>query len=100
MNSRASVRECTPKTQALFLVGFMGAGKSSVAELLGQRLGWPFEDLDVRIQQRDGRSIEQIFAESGEQYFRRIEHEALRAVVDELGTNPRVIALGGGAFAQ
>ena len=100
MNTRASVHECAPKTQALFLVGFMGAGKSSVGELLGQRLGWPFEDLDVRIQQRDGRSIEQIFAESGEQYFRRIEHEALRAVVDELGTNPRVIALGGGAFAQ
>jgi len=100
MNSRASVRECAPKTQALFLVGFMGAGKSSVGELLGQRLGWPFEDLDVRIQQRDGRSIEQIFAESGEQFFRRIEHEALRAVVEELGTTPRVIALGGGAFAQ
>ena len=100
MNSRASVRECTPKTQALFLVGFMGAGKSSVGELLGQRLGWPFEDLDVRIQQRDGRSIEQIFAESGEQFFRRIEHEALRAVVEELGTTPGVIALGGGAFAQ
>jgi shikimate kinase len=100
MNTRAFVRECAPKTQALFLVGFMGAGKSSVGELLGQRLGWPFEDLDLRIQQRDGRSIEQIFAESGEAFFRRIEHEALRKVVDELGSNPRVIALGGGAFAQ
>jgi shikimate kinase len=100
MNSRASVRECAPKTHALFLVGFMGAGKSSVGELLGQRLGWLFEDLDVRIQQRDGRSIEQIFAESGELYFRRVEHAALREVVDELGTTPRVIALGGGAFAQ
>lgn len=100
MNSRASVRECAPKTQALFLVGFMGAGKSSVGELLGRRLGWPFEDLDIRIQQRDGRSIEQIFAESGESYFRRIEHEALREIVSELGAKPRVIALGGGAFAQ
>jgi shikimate kinase len=94
------VRECAPKTQALFLVGFMGAGKSSVGELLGHRLGWPFEDLDERIQRRDGRSIEQIFAKSGEPYFRRIEHEVLREVVDELGTAPRVIALGGGAFAQ
>ncbi len=100
MNSRASVHECAPKTQALFLVGFMGAGKSSVGELLGQRLGWPFEDLDLRIQQRDGRSIEQIFAESGESYFRRVEHEALREVVEELGSAPRVVALGGGAFAQ
>jgi len=100
MNTRASVRVSAPKPQALFLVGFMGAGKSSVGELLGRRLGWAFEDLDERIQQRDGRSIEQIFADSGEAYFRHIEHEALREVVDELGTNPRVIALGGGAFAQ
>src|ERR1043166_8901466 len=100
MNSRASVHECAPKTQALFLVGFMGAGKSSVGELLGQRLGWPFEDLDIRIQQRDGRSIEQIFAESGEPYFRRVEHMVLCEVVEELGTAPKVIALGGGAFAQ
>lgn len=100
MNTRASVRECVPKTRALFLVGFMGAGKSSVGLILGQRLGWEFEDLDVRIQQRDGRSIEQIFAESGELYFRRVEHEALREVVGELNDIPRVVALGGGAFAQ
>lgn len=100
MNSRASVRECVPKANALVLVGFMGAGKSSVGEILGRRLGWTFEDLDVRIQQREGRSIEQIFAESGEPYFRRAEHEALRAMVAELGTEPRVVALGGGTFAQ
>jgi len=100
MNTRASVRERAPKTQALFLVGFMGAGKSSVGQILGRRLGWTFEDLDERIQQREGRSIEQIFAESGELFFRRIEHEALREVIAELGNIPRVVALGGGAFAQ
>jgi len=100
MNTRAPVRECAPNTQALFLVGFMGAGKSSVGLILGQRLGWAFEDLDERIQQREGRSIEQIFEESGEPYFRRSEHEALREVVAELGNVPRVVALGGGAFAQ
>jgi shikimate kinase len=100
MNSRASVSECVPKANALVLVGFMGAGKSSVGELLGQRLGWAFEDLDERIQQREGRSIEQIFAESGESYFRRAEYNALRELVAELGNVPRVMALGGGAFAQ
>ena len=94
------MREPAPKTRALFLVGFMGAGKSSVGRILGHKLGWSFEDLDERIQRRDGRSIEQIFSESGEQFFRRVEHEALREVVSELGNNPRVVALGGGAFAQ
>jgi shikimate kinase len=100
MNSRASVREPAARTRALFLVGFMGAGKSSVGRILAHKLGWPFEDLDDRIQRREGRSIEQIFAESGEQFFRRAEHEALREVVNELGDIPRVVALGGGAFAQ
>jgi shikimate kinase len=100
MNTRASVRECASNTQALFLVGFMGAGKSSVGQILGQQLGWAFEDLDERIQQREDRSIEQIFDESGELYFRRVEHETLREVIAELGNTPRVVALGGGAFAQ
>lgn len=84
----------------MFLIGFMGAGKSTVGQILGRRLGWPFEDLDVRIEHREGRSIEQIFAESGEQFFRRAEHAALREVVGGLGETPQVLALGGGAFAQ
>jgi len=100
MNTRASVRECPPKTQALFLVGFMGAGKSSVGQILGQRLGWAFEDLDEPIQQREGRSIEQIFSESGEAFFRHLENQTLRQVIAELGSVPRVVALGGGAFVQ
>ena len=100
MNTRASVREPALKAQALFLVGFMGAGKSSVGQILGRRLGWAFEDLDERIQQSEGRSIEQIFAESGELFFRRVEHAALREVIAELGHIPRVVALGGGAFAE
>jgi len=100
MNTRVSVPECAQKVRALVLVGFMGAGKSSVGEILGRRLGWAFEDLDERIQQREGRSIEQIFAESGELFFRRVEHAALQESIAELGTNPRVVALGGGAFAQ
>ena len=82
------------------LVGFMGAGKSSVGAALSRRLGWPFEDLDERIQAREQRTIEQIFRQSGEAAFRQLEHAALRSLVEELGASAKVVALGGGAFAQ
>ena len=86
---------------AVFLVGFMGAGKTSVGRALGHRLGWPFEDLDDRIRAREGRSIEAIFRESGETEFRRAEYAALSALLAELPASPpRIVALGGGAFAQ
>jgi shikimate kinase len=86
--------------RAVVLVGFMGAGKSSVGAALSRRLGWPFEDLDERIQAAEQRTIEQIFRQSGEAAFRQLEHEALRSLVSELGSSTRVVALGGGAFAQ
>ena len=59
--------------RVVFLVGFMGAGKTSVGKALSQDLGWPFEDLDDRLESREGRTVEQIFRESGEQAFRRAE---------------------------
>ena len=86
--------------RAVVLVGFMGAGKSSVGAALSRHLGWPFEDLDERIQARAQRSIEQIFRQSGEAEFRRMEHEALRSLVGELSGSARIVALGGGAFTQ
>jgi shikimate kinase len=91
-------RDMTAK--AVVLVGFMGAGKSSVGRELARQLGWPFEDLDDRIETREGRSVEQIFQESGEAAFRYSEHLSLRELISELNSGPRVIALGGGAFAQ
>jgi len=84
----------------IFLVGFMGAGKTSVGRRLSHRLGWAFEDLDDRIQTRTGRSIAEIFRESGEAEFRRVEHAALRELIAEVSSSPRIVALGGGAFAQ
>ncbi len=86
--------------QLVFLVGFMGAGKSSVGQTLARRLQWSFEDLDRRIELREGRTIEQIFQQSGEPAFRAAEHEALKALLVEPQTSSRVVALGGGAFAQ
>jgi shikimate kinase len=86
---------------AIFLVGFMGAGKSTVGQALGRELGWSFEDLDERIGRREGRSIAEIFRDSGEAAFRQAERAALREVLEELSTGvPRVVALGGGAFSK
>jgi shikimate kinase len=83
------------------LIGFMGAGKSSVGRALGNLLGWPFEDLDTRIELREGRKVPEIFRDSGEAEFRRAERAALKELLDEFRDGPRkILALGGGAFAQ
>lgn len=78
----------------------MGAGKTTVGRALSRRLSLPFEDLDDRIQRRAGKSVEQIFRESGEAEFRKAETAALREVLAELGSSTGVVALGGGAFVQ
>ncbi len=98
----ASSESASPVSQVrlVILVGFMGAGKSTVGAVLSRRLGWPFEDLDERIQAREKRSIERIFQESGETVFRQLEHAALRSLIEELESSVKVVALGGGAFAQ
>lgn len=76
------------------LVGFMGAGKTTVGRIVAERLGKPFVDSDVLIEQRTGRSVRDIFAHEGEAYFRELEH----ATVAGLVRGPEaVIALGGGA---
>lgn len=86
---------------AIFLVGFMGAGKTSVGRALGQRLNWIFEDLDDRIEAREGRTVAEIFRDSGESEFRRAEHSALLYVLKELQAGgARIVAVGGGAFVQ
>jgi shikimate kinase len=78
----------------------MGAGKSTVGRALGERLHWTFEDLDDRIERREGRSVPDIFRAWGESGFRRAEHDALRDLLEELGSGGRIIALGGGAFVE
>lgn len=89
-----------PAAAGIFLAGFMGCGKSTIGPLLGGRLGWPFVDLDTEIERRAGRSIPEIFAQEGEAAFRDREHEALREQAElGLAGQPRVVALGGGAFA-
>jgi shikimate kinase len=87
--------------RAVVLIGFMGAGKSSVGRAMSQHLGWKFEDLDERIERRERRKVPEIFRDSGESGFRRAEHAALKELMSELRTGTkRIAALGGGAFVQ
>lgn len=81
----------------LFLVGFMGGGKSTVGKLLSERLNAPFIDLDALIESRTGMAIPEIFALKGEPYFRDQETAALAAVVQGCSA---VIATGGGIVGR
>ncbi len=85
------------RQKLIYLVGFMGAGKSSVGTILAQQMGWPFVDLDTVIEAGQGATIRQIFEEAGEPFFRQLEHSALVEVARKA---PAVIALGGGTFVQ
>ncbi|MCL4849251.1 MAG: shikimate kinase [Acidobacteria bacterium] len=82
-------------TDKLYLVGFMGAGKTTVGGAVARRLGWRLEDLDERIEQLERRSIAEIFRLQGEPYFRAREREVLMALVPERHV---VVASGGGTF--
>jgi len=89
------------RTPGIYLVGFMGSGKTTIGRLLAQRLGWSFADLDEEIEAAELSAISAIFAERGEPEFRRIEAEMLRQHVHSIERGqPAVIAMGGGAFAQ
>jgi len=85
--------------RAVFLVGFMASGKSTVGQELARRLDWDFVDLDLRIQAREGQTVAEIFRDRGESGFRLAENAALRHLTDSLDRNT-VVALGGGAFAH
>ena len=78
----------------LVLMGFMGAGKTTVGQLLAEKLGLAFVDVDLYIEKGTGRAVRDIFAADGEAEFRGLEHEA---VMELLAGPEAVIALGGGA---
>ncbi|MGD0090558.1 MAG: shikimate kinase [Planctomycetota bacterium] len=79
----------------LVLVGMRGSGKTTVGRLLAAKLGWPFLDTDVLIQERQGTTISAIFARGGETLFRKLEAE----MVQECAAGDKtVIACGGGAI--
>lgn len=96
-DSSASSTQSFVKTDKIYLVGFMAAGKSTLAQELAERLGWRHEDIDALIEARERLSITEIFTRHGEPYFRGVEREMLRLI---LPMREIVVATGGGTFAD
>jgi len=76
----------------IFIIGFMGVGKSTQAKKIASKLGYSFVDLDKQIEKLTNRTISEIFSEKGEQYFREIESTTLKKV----SSLKVVISTGGG----
>jgi len=87
-----SVRRAVDK---IYLVGFMTAGKTTVARLLAARLGWRAEDVDGLIEARERLTVADVFARHGEAHFRAVEREIVRLL---LPLRHAVVATGGGTF--
>ena len=87
----------TPNAPLVFLVGFMGSGKTTIGRALAGSLGWPLLDIDELIVAREGRPIPEVFRLRGEPYFRQVEGEILFTFGER---RPAVVALGGGTFCR
>lgn len=81
----------------LYLIGFMGAGKSTVGKMLAEKLLAKFIDLDARIEEDAGCPIPMIFAKKGEQVFRDVESKVLEVIAQEV---PAIVATGGGVVRR
>lgn len=81
----------------VYLVGFMGAGKTTVARALARRLGWRVLDIDELVEHRERQPVATVFASKGEPYFRAAERAVL---LEQLATRHVVVATGGGTFVD
>ena len=81
------------KHKRIYIIGFMGSGKTTAGKKLAAALKWSFIDLDLEIEKSQGKSISEIFSGPGEQLFRQIESETLHSLHIESDT---VISIGGG----
>ncbi|HEY2151699.1 MAG TPA: shikimate kinase [Vicinamibacterales bacterium] len=85
------------KADKIYLVGFMAAGKSTLARALARRLDWRAVDIDELIEKRERQTVADIFARHGEAYFRSAEREVL---TEQLASRHVIVATGGGTFAD
>ncbi len=85
------------KADKIYLVGFMAAGKTTLARAVATRLDWQAVDIDELVERRERLSVAEIFAKRGEAYFRACEREAL---LEQLAPRHLVVATGGGTFAD
>lgn len=81
----------------IYLIGFMGAGKTSVGRIVADRLGLQFSDLDELIEAECGKTISRIFSELGEDFFRELESKTLLSISHESG---QIVATGGGVVLR
>lgn len=89
------------RTPGIYMVGFMGSGKTTVGRALARHLGWRYADLDEDIESKAQKSIPEIFDELGEDHFRQMETEMLERRIHDISRGvPWVVSLGGGCFAQ
>ena len=82
----------------IFLIGFMGSGKSTIGPILANTIGYNFLDLDAAVEGREGKKINEIFSEHGEQFFRSMERTLLEEIA--ASANKTIISLGGGTIAN
>ncbi len=97
MSAGTARRPADGRPQRVYLVGFMGAGKTSVGRLLAERLAAGFVDLDREVERAAGATVREIFDRGGEAEFRRLERRALERT---LGLERVVVATGGGTVAS
>jgi len=82
------------KNNKVYIIGFMGCGKSTAGKKLASLLGWSFVDLDRKIEKHTGKTIPELFSEYGEDYFRKVETEVLKSHKSQANV---VISTGGGS---
>ena len=88
-----------PTTKNIILIGFMGCGKSTLGGELHRSLGYPFFDTDEEIEKQEGTKISQIFKEHGEDYFRQLETQYLKTLIEQ-EPHHSIISTGGGIITR
>lgn len=89
-----SFRETAP---LICLIGYRGSGKTTIAQRLSERIGWPWTDTDIELESRAGKTIKELFEQDGEQAFRDWE---TNTILDLTRTDRQILALGGGAILR